>query len=256
MIHCSRDPLLDLFPGKGQFGILLLLMLTGMEIDLKLVRQFGRAAIAVSLCGVAVPFACGAALGAVLPALLLPSPDRRLLAALFLGTALSISSIKIVAAVVREMDFTRRNLGLVIVSSAIMEDTLGWIIISIIFGLAQAAELNLAGAAKSVIGTAAFLRHRVWQSWYSVGQRAAAARIVFDCCNQVTAAVSSERTQAPMPPSKEPQLHGWRISLIKGAPAATIGYVEAPDAESAINKAIEEFDDPHKQRRLIAQLHH
>jgi Kef-type K+ transport system membrane component KefB len=141
----------------AQFGILLLLMLTGMEIDLKLVRQFGRAAIAVSLCGVAVPFACGAALGAVLPALLLPSPDRRLLTALFLGTALSISSIKIVAAVVREMDFTRRNLGLVIVSSAIMEDTIGWIIISIIFGLAQAAELNLAGAAKSVIGTAVFL---------------------------------------------------------------------------------------------------
>jgi Kef-type K+ transport system membrane component KefB len=141
----------------AQFGILLLLLLTGMEIDLKLVRQFGRAAIAVSLCGVAVPFACGAALGALLPASLLPSPDKRLLTALFLGTALSISSIKIVAAVVREMDFTRRNLGLIIVSSAIMEDTIGWIIIAITFGLAEAAEIDLAGAARSVFGTAAFL---------------------------------------------------------------------------------------------------
>jgi hypothetical protein len=29
-----------------------------------------------------------------------------------------------------------------------------------------------------------------------------------------------------------------------------------PDAESAIEKATEEFDnDPHKQRRLVAQLH-
>jgi K+:H+ antiporter len=141
----------------SQFGILLLLLLTGMEIDLKLVRKFGRAALSVSLSGVAVPFACGAALGAVLPASLLPSADKRLLTALFLGTALSISSIKIVAAVVREMDFTRRNLGQVIVSSAIVEDTIGWIIISITLSLAQAAEINLAGVAKSLIGTAAFL---------------------------------------------------------------------------------------------------
>src|ERR1700676_122398 len=136
---------------------LIALMLTGMEIDLKLVRKFGRAALSVSLSGVAVPFACGAALGAVMPESLLPSPDKRLLTALFLGTALSISSIKIVAAVVREMDFTRRNLGQVIVSSAIIEDTIGWIIISITFSLAQAAEINVAGVAKSLIGTAVFL---------------------------------------------------------------------------------------------------
>jgi hypothetical protein len=47
----------------------------------------------------------------------------------------------------------------------------------------------------------------------------------------------------------------WRISLIKATPAAVIGYVEAPDAETAIAKAIEEFKitDPQKQRRLIAQ---
>jgi Kef-type K+ transport system membrane component KefB/nucleotide-binding universal stress UspA family protein len=141
----------------AQLGILLLLMLTGMEVDLKLVRQFGRAAIAVSLCGVALPFVCGAALGMVLPAALLPDPASRLFTALFLGTALSISSIKIVAAVVHEMNFTRRNLGMVIVSSAIMEDTIGWIIVSIILGVAGAAEFSVAGTAKSLIGTAAFL---------------------------------------------------------------------------------------------------
>src|ERR1700687_4324238 len=87
----------------SNFGILLLLLLTGMETDLKLVRKFGRAALSVSLSGVAVPFACGAVLGAVMPESVLPSADKRLLTALFLGTALSISSIKIVAAVVREM---------------------------------------------------------------------------------------------------------------------------------------------------------
>ena len=116
--------------GISQFGILLLLLLTGMETDLKLVRTVGRAALSISATGVAVPFACGFALGQFLPEWLLPHPDERLLTSLFLGTALSISSIKIVAAIVREMGFTRRNLGQIIVASAICEDTIGWVIIA------------------------------------------------------------------------------------------------------------------------------
>ncbi len=141
----------------SQFGILLLLLLTGMETDLKLAKKVGRAAISISLAGVVVPFICGFTLGQLMPESLLPNPDQRLLTSLFLGTALSISSIKIVAAIVREMNFTRRNLGQVIVASAIMEDTIGWIIIAITFSLAEAGRIDLASVAKSLIGTALFL---------------------------------------------------------------------------------------------------
>jgi Kef-type K+ transport system membrane component KefB/nucleotide-binding universal stress UspA family protein len=143
--------------GVSQFGILLLLLLTGMETDLRLVRTVGRAALSISVTGVAVPFICGFILGQLLPDSLLPHPDHRLLTSLFLGTALSISSIKIVAAIVREMGFTRRNLGQIIVASAICEDSIGWVIIAIIFGLAQAGTIDLVSVAKSVLGTAVFL---------------------------------------------------------------------------------------------------
>jgi Kef-type K+ transport system membrane component KefB/nucleotide-binding universal stress UspA family protein len=143
--------------GIAQFGILLLLLLTGMETDLKLVRKVGKAALSISVAGVAVPFICGFALGQLMPPSLLPHPDHRLLTSLFLGTALSISSIKIVAAVVREMGFTRRNLGQIIVASAICEDSIGWVIIAITFGLAQAGTIDLMSVAKSVLGTAVFL---------------------------------------------------------------------------------------------------
>jgi len=130
--------------GVSQFGILLLLLLTGMETDLKLVGKVGKAALSISLTGVAVPFLCGFALGQFMPEALLPHPDQRLLTSLFLGTALSISSIKIVAAVVREMGFTRRDLGQIIVASAICEDSIGWVIIAITFGLAEAGTIDLA----------------------------------------------------------------------------------------------------------------
>jgi Kef-type K+ transport system membrane component KefB len=141
----------------SQLGILMLLLLTGMETDLKLVRRVGRAAVMVSAAGVAVPFACGAALGQTLPESLLPNPDQRLVTSLFLGTALSISSVKIVALVVREMNFMRRNLGQIIVASAILEDTIGWIIIAIAFGLASTGALDVWSVTKTVFGTAAFL---------------------------------------------------------------------------------------------------
>ena len=143
--------------GIAQFGILLLLLLTGMEIDLRLVRSIGRAALAVSATGVLVPFACGFALGQFMPESLLPYPDQRFVTSLFLGTALSISSIKIVAAIVREMGFSRRNLGQIIVASAICEDSIGWVIIAITFSLAEAGHVDLLSVSKSVLGTAFFL---------------------------------------------------------------------------------------------------
>jgi Kef-type K+ transport system membrane component KefB len=143
--------------GVSQFGILLLLLLTGMETDLKLVGKVGKAALSISLTGVAVPFLCGFALGQFMPEALLPHPDQRLLTSLFLGTALSISSIKIVAAVVREMGFTRRDLGQIIVASAICEDSIGWVIIAITLSLAQSGSVDLLDLGRAVLGTAAFL---------------------------------------------------------------------------------------------------
>jgi len=47
----------------SDLGILMLLLLTGMETDLELVRKARRAAISVSTAGIVVPFALGVALG-------------------------------------------------------------------------------------------------------------------------------------------------------------------------------------------------
>src|SRR5438132_3488935 len=146
-----------LIEGIAQFGILLLLLLTGMETDLKLVRKVGRAAASISIAGIVVPFICGFSLGQVLPQSLLPHPEARLVASLFLGTALSISSVKIVAVVVREMNFMRRNVGQIIVATAIIDDTIGWIIIAMIFSVASQGTLDVYSVGKAVFGTLAFL---------------------------------------------------------------------------------------------------
>ncbi|HYZ39609.1 MAG TPA: cation:proton antiporter, partial [Stellaceae bacterium] len=114
-------------------------------------------ALSVSLTGIAIPFACGFVLGELLPGAMLPNPQQRLITSLFLGTALSISSVKIVAMIVREMNFLRRTVGQLIVTSAIIDDTVCWIIIAVTFGLALHGRVDLASLTRSVLGTALFL---------------------------------------------------------------------------------------------------
>jgi hypothetical protein len=63
-------------------------------------------------------------------------------------------------------------------------------------------------------------------------------------------------------PSKKPaaeaaapaKMYRWAIYRLKGTPAALLGHVEAPDAEAAIKKAIDEFAiEPALHKRLLAQ---
>jgi Kef-type K+ transport system membrane component KefB/nucleotide-binding universal stress UspA family protein len=141
----------------SELGILMLLLLTGMETDLSVVRKSRGIALSVSFTGIAIPFVCGFMLGQLLPETMLPHPEQRLITSLFLGTALSISSVKIVAMVVREMHFMRRTVGQLIVTSAIIDDTTCWIIMAVTFGLALHRGVDLASLAQSILGTALFL---------------------------------------------------------------------------------------------------
>ncbi|RTM06790.1 MAG: potassium transporter [Hyphomicrobiales bacterium] len=154
----------------AQLGVLMLLLLTGMETDLRLVRRVGRACFSISAAGVAVPFALGFAAAHFMPETLLATGGERIVAGLFLGTALSISSVKIVAMVVREMSFMRRNLGQIIVSSAIIEDTIGWVIIAITIGIATKGRIEIGSLAFTILGVAAFMAFS-----FTLGRR-----IVFD----------------------------------------------------------------------------
>jgi Kef-type K+ transport system membrane component KefB/nucleotide-binding universal stress UspA family protein len=80
-----------------------------------------------------------------------------LITSLFLGTALSIASVKIVATVIREMNFMRRTVGQVILASAIIDDTIGWMITAVIFSLALQGHVDVLSVAQSVLGTLAFM---------------------------------------------------------------------------------------------------
>ncbi|VVD78166.1 cation:proton antiporter [Pandoraea commovens] len=156
----------------SELGVLLLLLSTGLETDLGLVRRMKRMAIFASAGGMLIPFACGFALGWHLPDNLLPHPEARLVTSLFLGTALSISSVKVVAMVIREVDYLRRNIGQIILAAAILDDTTGWIIIAAIAGLGASGSVDLGHLTFSLGGTLLFI-----VLCFTVGKRAVAVAI-------------------------------------------------------------------------------
>jgi Kef-type K+ transport system membrane component KefB/nucleotide-binding universal stress UspA family protein len=157
LLFPATPDLKKMIDGVSQTGVLMLLLLAGMEIDFALVRRKKRTAFFSSLSGIVLPFGCGLILGYLLPVSLLPAPEKRLLTALFLATALSISSIKIVAMVLMEVDFMRRNLGQLILASAIIDDTIGWIIVAIISGIAAEGALDFKSVGLATGGTLVFV---------------------------------------------------------------------------------------------------
>jgi len=56
---------------------------------------------------------------------------------------------------------------------------------------------------------------------------------------------------------RRPRVATWQISKLRGTPAAFVGLVDAPDADTAKERAIKQFRvRPEDQKRLIAVPQH
>lgn len=132
-------------------GVLMLLVVTGLEIDLGLLVQKGRMAIAISWSGILVTFSSGFVLGNLLPERFVVDPTQRLVFALFIGVAMSISAIPVIAKVLIEMGVVRRDIGQITLAAGMSDDTVGWILLSIIAGLARSGAVDVPAAVQAVL---------------------------------------------------------------------------------------------------------
>lgn len=138
-------------------GVLFLLIVTGLETDLNLIVRKGRTALLISLGGIIVPFITGLALGWYLPANFLANPDERLIFTLFIATAMSISAVPVIAKVLMDLNLLRRDIGQVTLAAGMTDDTIGWILLSVVAGLAGSGRFDFQALLSSVGGAVLFL---------------------------------------------------------------------------------------------------
>jgi Kef-type K+ transport system membrane component KefB len=122
--------------GLGQLGLLLLVGLTGAQVDIKQVRRRGRTAVAVSLSGLVIPLAIGVAVGFGLPMVLLSPSTTRPTFAVFLGVAMCVSAIPVIAKTLLDMKLLHRDVGQLTVAAGMVDDAVGWFLLSVVSAMA------------------------------------------------------------------------------------------------------------------------
>lgn len=133
-------------------GAMFLLLITGLETDIKLIKRHAKTAIGVSYGGISITFATGFLLGQFLPEFLLADTDERLVFSLFVATAMSISAIPVIAKVLMDLNLMRRDIGQTIIAAGMSDDTTGWILLSVVAGLAS-GEAVTAGSVLNIVGS-------------------------------------------------------------------------------------------------------
>ncbi|HET6228166.1 MAG TPA: cation:proton antiporter [Bacteroidia bacterium] len=118
-------------------SVIMLLFVAGMEVQLPVVLKQGKVAIYTSTFSMIIPFVTGFAVAWYFPDIfhIQNDPDERFLFALFLGTALSISALPVIARILMDMNLFQTNIGMVIIASAMFNDLIGWLIFSLVLSL-------------------------------------------------------------------------------------------------------------------------
>lgn len=144
--------------GYTTVAVMLLLVVAGLEIDLTVVRKSGRVVVITALLGMIVPFALGFGVGALLPDSSLADPGQRWNHAVFLGIALSISALPVIAKTLLDLGLMKTDLGLLILSAAVINDLVGWTGFSVLsHQIASGEAAGLGRIVMSVLLTAGFV---------------------------------------------------------------------------------------------------
>jgi Kef-type K+ transport system membrane component KefB len=128
----------------SQIGLLVFMFLVGLELDPKMVRERGRAAIVISHASIVAPFLLGAILAIALYPALAGAHVTFTGFALFMGAAMSVTAFPVLARILRERNLVRTPLGSVAVACAAIDDVTAWCILAIVVVIVRSTSGNVA----------------------------------------------------------------------------------------------------------------
>ena len=143
--------------GITSLAVVMLMLVSGLEVNLNVVFRQKKAALTTSLLGVLFPFAIGFGAAYFFPQLMGHQENNSLLLfALFVGIALSITALPVVARTLMDLNILKTEIGFLIIASAMFNDLIGWLVFSLILGMMGGA-MHAFGFGEIVIITLLFV---------------------------------------------------------------------------------------------------
>ncbi|NVB84166.1 MAG: universal stress protein [Kofleriaceae bacterium] len=125
----------------SQLGVVLFVFIIGLELDPSHLRGRTRAAIAIALLGIVVPFGLGAAAAWPVDVLVSSRPPTLELA-LFMGAAMAMSAFPVLARILTEHRILRTRLGSLAIACAALEDLIAWCVLAFVVAVARTDEIG------------------------------------------------------------------------------------------------------------------
>ena len=122
--------------GFVQVAVVMLLFIAGLEVDLHIVWQQGKQAIYTSLFGLIIPFIIGFIFPYWFPEFFGSTNSSHHIAfALFMGTSMAITALPVIARILMDLNILKSRMGMLVISSAMITDLIGWLIFSVVLGM-------------------------------------------------------------------------------------------------------------------------
>ncbi len=124
----------DILAGMAEIGVVLLMFGAGLETNMKELLKTGPKALLVAVMGVAVPLLGGFLLYGAFYGFSSVGSDE-FYRAVFTGTIMTATSVGITVQTLKELGRLKGEIGTLIVSSAIIDDVIGIIVLTFVIGL-------------------------------------------------------------------------------------------------------------------------
>jgi Kef-type K+ transport system membrane component KefB len=148
----------EVFSALSELGLVLLLFLIGIDFDFQHLNAHKRKPFLVSAAGISVPFALGLGVGVLIyPEVGHGAQESTF--ALFIGMTLAITALPIMGRILIELRLNRAPLGVLAITSAAIDDAVGWVLLALVISIAGAgADWGRAGLmAAETVGYAVFI---------------------------------------------------------------------------------------------------
>jgi Kef-type K+ transport system membrane component KefB len=122
--------------GMAWLGVIMLLVVIGFETDLAIITRFKTAALSVSAGALLVPLGLAAAAGFFVPESFVGEGADRAVFAGFLALSLSVAALPVVAKILQDLGYLRRNFGQVTLAAGMTIDAVGWLALAALSGIA------------------------------------------------------------------------------------------------------------------------